>query len=152
MHRAQAVGIVELERLDLTAVGEHRMRRRKPLPCAPDAARLGTVYSDKLLHQYPAVLGQRAVDAATQRVQHQEFDAGDYLRRNVLPAQSRNEFSQRPGIEIVVAFICVHMLLLARCQSSPLSSPGSPPSSLTIDLRLRSAACLRFSAESKNAS
>ena len=100
MQHALAVHVVELEALNERAVDQGGMRRRQPLRRSPDAAGLGGVECAERCAQDAAPFEIGAVERAAERIQDQQFDAGDDVRRNVFVFDMRDELCDGAGMRI----------------------------------------------------
>ncbi len=101
MQYAQKVGVVELEALHLGAVRERRVRRREFLPRAPHRAGPRGVQLAEPLSQDAAPLEIGAVNAAAERIEHQQLDAGADFLRNAVVLQAGYEFGNAARIAVI---------------------------------------------------
>ncbi len=101
MQYARGVHVIELETLHLRAVDERRVRRRKLLRCPPYDARRCPVELPEAALQDAAPFEIRAVDAAPQGIEGDEFQARYDLGREILVTQTRYELRNTPRVRIV---------------------------------------------------
>ncbi len=91
VQHADPMHIVKLESLDERAVDERRMGRREPLRRAPHAACRRRIHLCQGAHEDLAPFQVGAVQRAPERVQDQQLDALDHVRRDLFEAQRRDE-------------------------------------------------------------
>ena len=92
--------VVELEALHQGAIYEDGMRRRQPIASSPNGRRSRLIYVGEGFAQDPAPREVSPIDRATERVEHEELDAGDNIGGNHFVSKTRYEPCDRCSVRI----------------------------------------------------